>query len=66
VANSFELSFLVAPRRLSPIVGGRKESESGARKESRIKTKLRGFALRANYADRPTASCWRSSANFCG
>jgi hypothetical protein len=30
----------------------------------RKKTKLRGFGLRANYADRATAACWRSSANF--
>jgi hypothetical protein len=28
--------------------------------------KLRGFRPRANYADRATATCWRSSANFCG
>jgi hypothetical protein len=26
----------------------------------------RGFGPRANYADRATAACWRSSANFCG
>jgi hypothetical protein len=30
------------------------------------RTKLHGFGLRANYADRATAACWRSSANFCG
>jgi hypothetical protein len=35
-------------------------------KEGKTKTKLRGFGLRANYADRATAACWRSSANFCG
>jgi hypothetical protein len=29
-------------------------------------TKLRGFGPVANYADRATAVCWRSSANFCG
>jgi hypothetical protein len=28
--------------------------------------KLRGFGPLANYADRATAACWRSSANFCG
>jgi hypothetical protein len=27
--------------------------------------KLRGFCPRANYADRATSACWRSSANFC-
>jgi hypothetical protein len=27
---------------------------------------LRGFGPLANYADRVTAACWRSSANFCG
>jgi hypothetical protein len=26
--------------------------------------KLRGFGPLANYADRATAACWRSSANF--
>jgi hypothetical protein len=29
-----------------------------------IKKKLRGFGSQANYADRATAACWRSSANF--
>jgi hypothetical protein len=28
--------------------------------------KLRDFGPLANYADRATAACWRSSANFCG
>jgi hypothetical protein len=28
------------------------------------KKKLRGFGPLANYADRATAACWRSSANF--
>jgi hypothetical protein len=28
------------------------------------KKKLRGFGPRANYADRATATCWGSSANF--
>jgi hypothetical protein len=28
--------------------------------------KLRGFGPLANYADRATAACWRSSASFCG
>jgi hypothetical protein len=27
---------------------------------------LRGFGPLANYADRATAACWRSNANFCG
>jgi hypothetical protein len=31
-----------------------------------MKHELRGFGLVANYADRATAACWRSSANFCG
>jgi hypothetical protein len=31
-----------------------------------LKNKLRGFGPLANYADRATAACWRSSANFCG
>jgi hypothetical protein len=26
----------------------------------------RGFGPLANYADRATAACWRTSANFCG
>jgi hypothetical protein len=30
------------------------------------KTKLRGFGPRANYGDRATVACWRSSANCCG
>jgi hypothetical protein len=30
------------------------------------KTTLLGFGLRANYADRATAACRQSSANFCG
>jgi hypothetical protein len=30
------------------------------------KKNLRGFGPLANYADRATAACWRSSANFCG
>jgi hypothetical protein len=30
------------------------------------KKKIRGFGPLANYADRATAACWRSSANFCG
>jgi hypothetical protein len=25
-----------------------------------------GFGPLANYADRATAACWRSNANFCG
>jgi hypothetical protein len=33
---------------------------------SEEKKKLRGFVPLANYADRETAACWRSSANFCG
>jgi hypothetical protein len=33
---------------------------------TKLKTKLRGFGRRANYADQATAACWRSSANFCG
>jgi hypothetical protein len=33
---------------------------------TQTKTKLRGFGPRENYADRATAACWRSSANFCG
>jgi hypothetical protein len=32
----------------------------------RKKKRLRGFGPVANYADRATAACWRSSANFCG
>jgi hypothetical protein len=28
--------------------------------------KFLGFGPLANYADRATAACWRSSANFCG
>jgi hypothetical protein len=32
--------------------------------EKRKKKKLRGFGPLANYADRATAACWRSSANF--
>jgi hypothetical protein len=32
----------------------------------KLKLKLRGFGPRANYADRATAACWQSSANFCG
>jgi hypothetical protein len=28
--------------------------------------KRRDFGPLANYADRVTAACWRSSANFCG
>jgi hypothetical protein len=28
--------------------------------------KLRGFGPLANYADRVTAACWRSSASSCG
>jgi hypothetical protein len=31
-----------------------------------IYKKLSGFGPRANYADRATAACWQSSANFCG
>jgi hypothetical protein len=31
-----------------------------------IKQKKRGFGPIANYADRATAACCRSSANFCG
>jgi hypothetical protein len=31
-----------------------------------FKKKLRGFGSLANYADRATAACWRSSANFRG
>jgi hypothetical protein len=31
-----------------------------------VRRKLRGFGPRANYADRATAACSRSSANFCG
>jgi hypothetical protein len=31
-----------------------------------LKKKLLGFGPLANYADRTTAACWRSSANFCG
>jgi hypothetical protein len=27
--------------------------------------KKRGFGPLANYADRATAACWRSSVNFC-
>jgi hypothetical protein len=27
---------------------------------------LRDFSPLANYANRATAACWRSSANFCG
>jgi hypothetical protein len=33
---------------------------------AKSKTKLCGFGPRANYADRATAVCWSSSANFCG
>jgi hypothetical protein len=33
---------------------------------SSILKKLRGFGTLANYADRATAACWPSSANFCG
>jgi hypothetical protein len=31
-----------------------------------MKKKIRGFGPLANYADRATAACWRSSVNFCG
>jgi hypothetical protein len=30
------------------------------------KKNLRGFGPLANYAERETAACWRSSANLCG
>jgi hypothetical protein len=34
--------------------------------DKKLKKNLHGFGLLANYADRATAACWRSSANFCG
>jgi hypothetical protein len=36
------------------------------RYQSKEKKILRGFGPLANYADRATAACWRSSAIFCG
>jgi hypothetical protein len=31
-----------------------------------ILKKIRGFGPLANYTDRASAACWRSSASFCG
>jgi hypothetical protein len=33
---------------------------------NQVLMKLRGFGPLANYAERATAACWRSSAYFCG
>jgi hypothetical protein len=35
-------------------------------KKKKTKKNLCGSGPLANYADRATAACWRSSANFCG
>jgi hypothetical protein len=40
--------------------------EAGEREKREKKTKLCGFGLLANYADRATAASWQSSTNFCG
>jgi hypothetical protein len=39
---------------------------NGSTSHINIKKTLRGFGPLANYADRATAACWRSSGNFCG
>jgi hypothetical protein len=42
------------------------EKKESCTKRTMTDKKLRGFGPLANYADRATAACCRSSANFCG